>query len=201
MLQRMLMLGAAALFAAAVPAAQAGCPGCEKVVKKGEGFHCGKGKVFGVRLTSEKLYKALEGHKADSEKIQCPGCKKAFKTDGKCEHCKLAAANGQMYRSWVSHTLAKGTPIEAKKAAVCGGCKTAHKENGRCEHCNVGFVAGRMFKDTEVYKHALVAFKTLNKATQTAEKCDVCAVAMVTNASCDKCKVEFKDGKLVKDSG
>ena len=86
-------------------------------------------------------------------------------------------------------------------AAFCGGCKTARKENTRCDHCNVGFAAGRAFKDMDLYKHALLALETLTKASETATKCEACAVAMVTNGTCDKCNVQFKDGKLVKDEG
>lgn len=201
MMYKAMMLGVAVLLVAAVPVAQAGCPGCDKVTKGDDGFCCGKGKAFGVELTSESLYKALEGHKADAKEIHCPGCKEAFKTNGKCSHCNVAAAGGKMYRSWVSHTLAQGKPVSAKMAAFCGGCKTARKENGRCDHCSVGFAAGRAFKDTGLYKHALLAIETLKKASQAAAKCEACAVAMVTNDKCEKCNVQFKDGKLVTDSG
>jgi len=34
-------------------------------------------------------------------------------------------------------------------------------------------------------------------AAKTAEKCEACAVAMVTDGNCAACKVSFKDGKKV----
>ncbi|MGD2109434.1 MAG: hypothetical protein PVI86_08585 [Phycisphaerae bacterium] len=194
MVQRIMMLGAAVLILAAVPAAQAGCPGCDKIAKTGHGFCCGKGKVFGVSLTSKKLFKSLEGQEIDPSKIHCPGCKKAYKTNGKCEHCNVEVANGKLYHSWVSHSLAVGKQVDAKKAAYCGGCKKAYEENGRCDHCSVGFVAGRMFKDTDMYKHAVAALTTLSKAAEAAGHCESCAIAMVTNGTCEKCNVSFKDG-------
>ncbi len=182
------------------PAVAGGCPGCTKIAKGSDGFCCGKGKAHGVEVKSKKLYAALAGHKVDLEKHPCPGCRKAGETNGSCAHCKTYAVDGTVYHSPVAHALAKGTPMPKELVEACtkrcSACKTAHAENGRCKECNVGFVADRMFESETLYKVALAAYKTLEKAAQAAQHCEACAVAMVTDGGCDRCKVKFKDGKV-----
>ncbi len=172
-----------------------GCKGCDKVAKEGEGFCCGKGKIFGVELASKKLYTSLAGHKFDLENVKCPGCKAAAESNGRCDHCNVGASGGKFYHSSIAYALAKGAPVSAKKAAMCAGCKTAHADDGFCTGCGVGFVAGRMFKGKEIHGAALAAYKTIGKAVVTAKKCESCAVAMVTDGTCADCKVSFKNGK------
>ena len=185
-----------AVFTLAGPA-QAACPGCEAVEKKGAGFCCGKGLAFGVKLTSQKLYDSVAGEEIDADAIKCPGCKSAHKENGKCSHCRVAMADGKMYRSEYSHTLAKGKPVSADEAGHCGGCKTAHTENGYCTGCGVGFVAGRMYKGQESFEAASAAHETLETASAMAKKCVDCAVAMVTDGECPSCKVKFKKGEKI----
>ncbi len=196
MLRAMLTVaGVIAAVGAGAPAMAGGCEGCDLVAKKGEGFHCGKGLVYGVELTSKKLFEALAGQKVEADKIKCPGCKYATKTNGICSHCKVGAAGGKLYHSMLSHKLAKGLRYSEKKVSLCGGCKTAYRQHGRCTGCNVGFVSKRMFKDQADYDVALAARKTLVAAVEVSKKCETCAVAMVTDGKCAKCNISFKDGK------
>lgn len=196
MVRTMLTLVASvALFSAAVPVMAGGCSGCAKIAKGSDGFCCGKGKAFGVRMNSKKLYAALAGHKIEKDAIKCAGCKKAAKTDGRCEHCGVGAADGKFFHSKVSYALAKGKPISTEQAKQCSSCATAHKSNGFCTGCNAGFVAGRMFKGKDNYDAALAAHGTLVKATEASKKCEACAVAMVTDGKCAHCNVTFQDGK------
>lgn len=198
MIRKMFVLaGMAVVFGVGAPAMAGGCKGCDKVAKAGDGFCCGKGKAFGVELTSKKLHDALAGKKMDAYGVECAGCKSALKTNGKCDHCKVAAADGKMYHSMVAHAIAKGKPYTAEKAAHCGSCKTAFGADGFCTGCNAGFVAGRMFTDKESYDGAKTALMTLVKAVATSQKCATCAVAMVTDGTCSHCKASFKDGKKV----
>ena len=80
MVRTMLTLVASVAFCgAAVPAMAGGCSGCAKVAESNEGFCCGKGKAFGVKMNSKKLYTALAGHKIQEDKIKCYGCEGATK--------------------------------------------------------------------------------------------------------------------------
>lgn len=181
------------------PVAVAGeCPGCKKVAETGEGFCCGKGLAYGVQLTSKPLYEALAGVEVQPDKITCPGCKTAVKEQGWCSHCQIGMAQGKSYHSPMAYALAKGKPYTKEAAAHCEGCSEAFAANGFCTKCNIGFVAGRMFPDRASYDAALAAHKTLTEAAKIAAKCETCAVAMVTNGTCEQCHVTFKDGKPTK---
>ena len=200
MLKKMtvVMCAAAMLVLASPLQAGDGCAGCKKVSDSGQGFCCGKGKAYGVDMTSQKLFDALEGHKVESaDAIKCGGCKEAVAKDGTCDHCKVGSVANTLYHSMVAYRLAKGAYLSADKAPTCDACKVANADNGFCSGCSVGFVANRLHKDKESYTAALASFKTLTKASKTAEKCELCAVAMVTDGACDACKVSFKDGNPV----
>ena len=200
MVRTMLTL-ACVLTVAALPAVTraADCSGCKTVRDKGEGFCCGKGKAFGVDLTSQRLYEALAGKKVNPDQMKCAGCKSAAGANGVCKHCKIGVVDGQVYKSMVAHALAKGKPVTSKDVAGCGGCagcETAHADNGLCPHCKVGFVAGRMFRNEEGYRAALAAHKILVEAAKLAKRCERCAVAMVTGGSkCTGCGGSSTGGK------
>jgi hypothetical protein len=188
-----------AMLGFAAPATAHDCKGCQAIGKKGDGFcaHCGKGKVFGVDLTSQKLYDATAGKEVQIDEMKCAGCKKAAATNGSC--CGKSFAHGKAYHSPVGYTLAKGKPYTEAKAGHCPGCRDAFASHGFCTGCNVGFVAHRLYKDKESHDAALAAHQTLVKAAEISKKCEACAVAMVTNGKCDHCNVSFKDGKPVKE--
>ena len=194
------LMGILAFAGFQAPAMAGGCAGCTKVAKGADGFCCGNGRTFGVETKSKKLHAALVGHKVDLEKHPCKGCRKAGETNGSCSYCKTYAVDGTVYHSKVAYALAKGTPMPKELVEACpkrcSTCKSAHAENGRCKECNVGFVANRMYDGEEAFKVALAAFKTLKKAAMTAKNCETCAVAIVTDGECTKCKVTFKNGKV-----
>jgi hypothetical protein len=187
------MVAAAVVYV--TPAEAGDCKGCALVAKTGEGFCCGKGMAFGVPVSSEKLYQTLVGYKVDAAHMKCPGCKKAAKTNGECTHCKVGMADGKAYHSTYAHTLAKGMPMPASKAAHCGGCKTAYEKNSRCSACDVGFVAGRAFKQKSQHESAKAALEVITTAAKASSHCEACAVAMVTDGKCSHCNVAFKGGK------
>ena len=188
-----------AMLAFAAPAMAGDCKGCKTIMEKGEGFcaHCGKGKIFDVELSSQKLYDATAGKEVQVDKMKCGGCIKAAASNGSC--CGKSFANGKAYHSPVGHRLAMGKPYTEAKAGHCPGCREAFASHGFCTGCEVGFVAHRLFKGKESHDAALAAHQTLVKAAEVSKKCEACAVAMVTDGKCDHCNVSFKDGKPVKE--
>ncbi len=199
MVRGVLVLAAAVVVAgASAPALAGACKACDKIAHGDDGFCCGKGQIFGLKLASKTLYEALAGHAVDAKSLTCSGCKVAAKTDGSCAHCQVVAANGKFYHSRAAHILAKGKPVSVRKASYCTGCNTAHADNGYCSGCGVGSVAGRAFKEKAQYEAALAAYATITKAVRASSQCEACAVAMVTDGSCDHCRVRFKNGKKSK---
>jgi len=174
-----------------------GCKCCVDKAKAGTGFCCGSGLVFGVQTKSKALYEAMAGKKVDTATWPCGDCKKALAAGGECASCKVYAADGQLYRSPVAASLAKGNLVpEGSSATECSACKDALKDNGFCDKCGVGFVANRVYASKDDWKAAQKAHTTLTSAAAASAKCDTCAVAMVTDGSCGPCNVSFKDGKM-----
>ncbi|MCZ6684130.1 MAG: hypothetical protein O7B26_13200 [Planctomycetota bacterium] len=191
-------LTALALFAFVTPAIGGEECTCKDIKKTGAGWcsECKGGAMYGVKLTSAKLYEALQGKKVkDVEKMKCAGCKTAATKGGTCKHCKVAFHDGKSFHSPVSATLAKGKKVEPDKIK-CKGCKSAStKGGGFCTGCDAGIVKGLSFKGKDDFKAAKNAMTTLTKAAKTVSDCEACAVAMVTDGKCAACKVQFKDGK------
>lgn len=176
------------------------CKECAAFAKGGDGFctKCGHGKALGFDVVSKDIFAALAGTPVDAAKMQCDGCKAAMEANGICKKCGVGIANGKAYKSMFAYRLAKGLPaqpsmVEGKDA--CPGCKTAFKDNGFCTSCNAGFVQGRMYLDKKEYEGAKSAMATITAALDAGKKCEGCAAAMLTDGTCAKCKVSFKDGK------
>ncbi len=158
---------------------------------------CKVGMAFGQKVKSEKLVAALAGHEVKADALKCSGCKIAFKANGTCKQCKIGYRNDLAFHAPVSFTLANGELIDTGKIA-CPVCKTnVDKGKGFCSGCKLGVVAGLMFKDREEFTGASKAEETLAKAIKTAEKCEGCAIAMVSDGTCEQCKVSFKGGEKV----
>lgn len=193
----------AAGFLFAVPASADEKCTCSKAKTKNVVWcpKCKHGMFFGLETKSQKLTETLAGQPAPKSKtdIKCKECLKAIENDGTCSHCHLAYTGGNMYKSIPAFTLAKGT--RADPASIkCADCKKAieSKKDAFCKTCNAGIVGGRIFKTHESFGKAEESMKLIKLAVATAEKCESCAVAMMTDGECSKCKVTFKDGKMKK---
>jgi len=174
------------------------CPNCKAIMEKGEGWctTCNKGMMYGCELASKKLYDTLAGESADAAKITCPTCKTAMGSNGVCETCKVGFTSGKMYKAMCSYKLAMGKPSTAEQAAHCPGCKAGYEKNGYCSGCDMGYVAHRGFQGKDSYDGAVKAHSVIAKACKT--KCEGCAVAMVTDGTCEQCKMTYKNGEVVK---
>lgn len=193
-MRKYLIFPAAALILAMSSNALAQSPCCSKS-KLTDASCCGNSYFDGVSFKSVKLHKALTGKTVKASYIKCDSCKKAHKSDGTCDNCNLNFADGKSYKSKVAYTLAKGKAIDTSKIK-CEICqKAAKNDQGWCESCNKGLVGNKVYKDKKEFKAAGEARIVLAKAVETSKKCETCAVAMVTDGTCDACKVSFKDGK------
>lgn len=190
-MRKYLIVPAAALVLAMASNAMAQHSFCTESKLK-DASCCGNSYFDGVSFKSAKLHKALSGKTVKASYVKCEGCKKALKNDGEC--C-ASFAGGKSYKSKVAYTLAKGKAVDTSKIK-CEGCqKAAKKDNGWCEGCKVGLVGNKVYKNEKDYKAATKARVILAKAVKTSKKCEDCAVAMVTDGTCEGCKVSFKDGK------
>lgn len=193
MTRRLLVLASLlAIVGAATPTIAGDEKESTESAKKGEGFFHERGKVFGIALTSEKLYHVLLGEKVDPEKVHCASCKDAIKTHGVCKEHKIGVANGRRYHSPFAYALALGDPVDPKKVEKCSTCKQALKDNAFCKSCNVGYAANRVFEGREAHRDGSVAYQMLMKAAELARECEVCGVARATNGNCPKHKNAYR---------
>ena len=160
--------------------------------------------------------------------IECGGCKTGLANCQPCEGCDVYFVNGRVYTSKYAAALARGQKMEwpeekyagkvdkatltkdellAKKAEYakmkkahvgCKGCSAAMQSAGWCSDCSVGFVGSYAYKDKLHYKQAKAASLTVMRAKALAEKCEACAVGMLTDGSCSSCKLTFKNGKKIR---
>lgn len=177
---------------------QAWCSSCKDAV------------LCGVKITNEKLFNALQGKEVKAEEIAktCKSCATALKDNGFCSACKVWFQGDKMYTSPVAARLAAGETLTEEKIAKCpcAECKKAIEGADKskwsafahyCEPCKGGVVAGHCFKGKDIYDNAAKAIAILVKANDACAKCEGCALAMVSDGTCDHCKVSFKDGKMV----
>lgn len=190
-MRKYLIVPAAALILAMSSNALAQDSCCDKS-KLTDASCCGSSYFDGMKIKSAKLHKALSGKTVKASYVKCDGCKKALKSDGEC--CQ-SFAGGKSYASKVAYTLAKGEAVDTSKIK-CEGCqKAAKKDSGWCEGCKVGLVGNKLYKNEKDFKAATKARMVLAKAIKVSASCEDCAVALVTDGTCDSCKVSFKDGK------
>ena len=179
-----------------------GCKGCAKIKTAGEGFcdGCNSGKIFGLKLTSHKLFDSLAGSSESLEKMKnskCSGCQEAAKTSGACDHCNVFVASGKVYKNRFAHALARGTRVDHSAKTECTGCAKAVKTSGFCSGCDVGVVADRTFKTRGFYDAAVKAYETVKAAIKDSTHCEACSTARISDGKCEDCKVAFKDGKPI----
>lgn len=157
---------------------------------------CGVGYVAAVRIESADLFEALDahGHHIDPQRIECSSCQKALKADGFCDRCRMGFVKKQAYLSRLTYHIALGKET-ADADIACKTCKDFAGQTGWCDKCQrgwFGFVSTDRKKD---YDQAARAYAILVAAVKMLQKCDTCAVAMVTGARCPSCNVSYKDGK------
>ncbi len=193
-MRKLMLVAPLALAILAVPAF-AGHECCDKAAAS-DGWckNCSVGYAFGVPVQMAKLHGALVGVPVSDK---CPGCVKADKTNGKCDHCKVAVTSGKAYRSPYAFAVARGKKLDTNNIK-CQGCAKGAKsgEYTWCDGCSVGIVSGYAFDDKGQYEEAVEAIIIIKNASDA--KCEVCAVGMVTDGNCENCKVAFKDGKVSK---
>lgn len=166
---------------------------CKKAeAKNGWCKNCSVGFAFGVPIQMAKLHGALIGIPAGDK---CPGCTKAAKDNGTCTHCKVAFAGGHAFKSPYARSIALGEKLDAEKI-TCKGCAKGADggTHGWCDDCKVGIVSGYAFKDKADYEKAVGALTVIKNASEA--KCEPCAVGMVTDGTCQHCKVSYQNGKV-----
>ena len=188
-------LATAVLLSGAATATEDPAGNCCAKPKAENGWcdHCKVGYLNDHQIKSRKLFDALAGQKVDPAKVTCEGCKEPLKNNGYCDHCKVYFRDGKMYASFVSYELLAGKRVHPSLIA-CRSCNKAAEVDGRCGNCDKGYLDHRLYGAKEDYTRAYYAQRALLAAINAQDRCEDCAIALVMNATCDKCKVTYRNG-------
>ena len=155
----------------------------------------GIGYVADVEIRSSFLYETMDahGHPIEIDNLQGPECRKAFHPDGFCEADKIGFVGKKAYFSRLTFELARADTIEPGKIA-CSACRKNARGHGWCEAHQLGMVNNLAIRGRERYAHVLKAIEILEIASKASERCEHCAVAIVTDSRCPFHKITYKDG-------
>lgn len=192
-MQRNGILTTAAVMLCSASAAWADCSSCTANAKT-DGWcdKCKVGYYDGVKLTFRPAYDVLQPVAADKLAEKCAGCKKAAASNGTCDQCHIRFIDKQGYKSWVAVHFAGAERFDAEKSK-CDDCKRSKAAYRSCRACGANVIGNRSFKDVKAFEAALPARMALQSASAT--KCEGCAVAVLTNGKCEKCKLEYANGQ------
>ena len=167
-------------------------------VKSGWCRKCKVGHVAAVAIKSEVLFEALDahGHHIDTDSMKCESCRKALASDGFCERCNWGFVDQQLYYSKLTYSLAKGKP-KVFSSIKCARCRKNTLKPGWCDSCRVGMVGNVAFEDKKMFEQASKEHRKLLAAVEIARRCEICAVALFSDAKCPTCKKTYKDGKEI----
>ena len=182
-------------------AAPASVTECRCDVYKLKGGWCSKcetGHLAGVRNKSEFLFEVLDahGHDIDPSAIRCGICKEARKSNSFCDQCRRGWIDNKVYMSRLTYHLTKG---EARVLSdiKCATCREGAAKGGWCEKCRLGMVGNVAIKDKTDFDHAAEAYRRLLDAVRLSSRCEMCAVALMSDGRCTKCNKSYKNGEIV----
>ena len=175
---------------------QCTCPKAK--IHNGWCAHCKVGHVASVKVPSALLFEAIDahGHDFDVASLRCSTCRAASKSSGYCNACRFGFVNGQAYLSRLTYLLAKGKAT----GLATHHCTTCRKHSGRfgwCQKCQRGMVGHFAYADRTVFEQTVREVRRLQSAIAKLKDCELCAIAMITDARCPKCNIHYKEGKQV----
>lgn len=157
------------------------------------------GYVAGVKITSEAVFEALDahGHQVDRARLGCDRCRENYdRGNGYCEEHKIGFVDGVAYLSALNYFLARGE-LTDPAGIECPICKRNAASHGWCDRCNVGRVGDVVIVDRAEFEEIERALRILHAANETVARCETCAVAMILNGTCTRCKITYRDGERI----
>lgn len=156
---------------------------------------CTVGYVAGLPIKSNLLYETMDahGHTLQVELMPCEDCRRMSKSGGYCEKSRIGWHRGEAYFSRLTYEIARGRYCSASDVE-CDTCYAHYDGVGWCDACKRGIVGRFAITNRDDFDAAHRDFERLLKAITLSETCDYCAMAIVTDTACFKCKIAFQDG-------
>jgi len=156
---------------------------------------CSVGFVATFRVESKELYEAIHphGHDIQADLMRCQTCRAAVPVNGWCGECNSGFVARQAYFSRLTYLLAKGS-VGTPTASTCRACRICSQRSGWCEACSAGWVGNVRFEDRATFAVAAQQLEVFFNAREAAQRCELCATAMILDAWCPFCRVSYRDG-------
>lgn len=172
---------------------------CE-TVKRTDGWCeiCNVGYLAGIKIESAMFFDLLDahGHQIDPSTLACDNCKTLYPAHGFCPSCKVGFVNKQLYFSKLTYYLARGE-VNGPEPLACATCLKNTEKSGWCDVCKRGMVGQRSYRIREEFEEAADLRMILVDAIPLAKRCLSCALSLINNGTCLKCRKTFQDGHLV----
>lgn len=142
-------------------------------------------------------------HGAGPTAVAACTCALERRRSGWCEACAVGYVAEVPIRSKPLYDAldAHGHDVDVAGLA-CASCREAVRADGFCTRHGRGFVGERAYLSRLAYHVArrepeAVAeeLRLLAVAVQTAERCELCAAAMVIDGFCPRCRLSYEDGR------
>jgi hypothetical protein len=153
------------------------------------------GHVAGVPIRSPLLFEILDahGHQLDPAALHCSACARALAEEGFCEQHRIGFVRDLAYFSRLTYELARGERLRPPEPS-CPVCRANARTHGWCDACRRGMAGTVALRDRVSYEAVVDALEILALANAAAERCEHCAVAIVTDADCPFCRIHYRDG-------
>lgn len=184
------------------PAPPSACTCAEARLTHGWCDVCSTGFVAAFPVHSRALYEAIHphGHAVSAERTDCPTCRAAIRGGGWCAACKAGYVGGEAYFSQLTYHLVQGRVVDSA-ALSCTRCRRCAERYGWCETCAAGWVGNVRFTDRAVYARSAALADVLFTALETTEQCPLCAMAMIADSRCPRCRITYRDGEILQGPG
>lgn len=153
------------------------------------------GYVAMVRIPSRLVHDALDahGHLLDLGTFTCPACRKAIDLDGFCDEHRTGFVRGEAYFSRLTYEMARGERVDPKRIE-CPVCRRNVDQPGWCPKDGRGMIGNVAIGDRAAYNRAAASVAVVRAAAAMAARCEGCAVAMVTDTECWRCRITYRNG-------
>jgi len=158
----------------------------------------GIGYVGSVKIRSYLLYEIMDahGHTVDYDNLQCPACRKAMNEAGFCEEHRVGWVGRKAYFSRLTYELARAEKRDIT-TITCPVCWKNADDHGWCDAHQVGMVRDLAIPGRERWDQVAKAIGILEIAEKASERCEQCAMAIVTDSRCPFHRITYKDGRPV----
>lgn len=157
---------------------------------------------MGVLLYAAWSTDAVRPVRELAEATHCT-CALERQRNGWCESCRIGYVAEASIRSKELYDAldAHGHDIDVAGLA-CPECRTAAAADGYCARHARGFVDQRAYLSRLAFHLARGEpdaiqdeLRLLSRAVETAERCGLCAAALVLDGTCPKCRLSYEGGR------